>query len=159
MKCQTKHCRSKAYKAEKLCLSCRQRKFKERSPFAYHFNALRCNAKRRGKELSLTIEQFTAFAIEHRLIDSQGNKNPRLSIDRIDQARGYHLDNIQVLTVSENSRKRFVDYYRSRMEHMDEQEIQKWQEYEDRLNEEITERRETMVQEDYPDFHETHRPF
>lgn len=36
-----------------------------------------------------------------------------MTIDRIDPLKGYEPGNLQVLTLSENSRKRWVDYWRS----------------------------------------------
>jgi len=121
-KCATPYCRKQASKPHLVCHSCRAESWKRSKPFSYHYNAFRNNARRRGKDFAITLEQYTEFAIQHGLIDSSGNKRSNLSIDRVDPTRGYHLDNIQVLTISENTRKRFVDYYASQAHEMCDEE-------------------------------------
>lgn len=136
-KCATKHCRNEKKPTESICYCCTQARWKQNSPFAYHYNALRNNARRRGKDISLTLDQYTEFAKANGLFAPDGTKRKNRTIDRIDPARGYHLDNIQVLTTSENSRKRYVDHWRAQAENLDAEEFQKWREYEQRLQAEI----------------------
>lgn len=147
MKCQTTYCRKKAHRHSNgyltnYCLPCTTRRYKAKHPFQYHYNAFRGNARRRGKDFTITLEEYKQFALAQGLFSPTGVKYPNRSIDRIDQSRGYHLDNIQVLTLSENSRKRFVDYYQAKFETLDAEEQAKWKEYEQRLQSEIDERRQ-----------------
>jgi cupin superfamily acireductone dioxygenase involved in methionine salvage len=65
----------------------------------------RDNAKRRGIPFELTFEQFEAFAIKYDLVINSGTKKHSLTIDRIRHDKGYTKDNIQVLSLSENSIK------------------------------------------------------
>lgn len=103
MKCKTKHCRNEGKPV--ICNTCRDRKFKEAHPEAYAYNKLKCNAKRRGKEFDLTINEFKEFCVKTQYLRGVGKFASSFSIDRIDPDKGYTKDNIQVLTLAENSRK------------------------------------------------------
>ena len=104
-KCATRYCRNSARPAAKTCYKCNMRKFKETHPLEYCFNILRTNAKRRGKSFELTKEQFKIFCEETQYLTKKGVTKRKLHIDRIDSSKGYSIDNIQILTCSENSRK------------------------------------------------------
>ena len=69
------------------------------------FGNLRENAKRRGLEFSLTLDDFKAFSDATGYLEGRGTSKLSLSIDRIDARLGYRLDNIRVLTLSENATK------------------------------------------------------
>lgn len=75
------------------------------------FQNLRANAKRRGKEFSLTFDQFKKFAIETNYLAGKGRTSKSFHIDRINEDEGYHIDNIQILTNSENVKK----YHKSKL--------------------------------------------
>ena len=108
-KCTTPYCRNKT--TEKYCHRCKKRIDRERYPERAAYQHLKDNAKRRGKEFDLTFEQFKQFAIETEYITKKGKKKHSLSIDRRDNDKGYTIDNIQVLTLSQNSRKKiYFDY-------------------------------------------------
>jgi len=104
-KCGTKHCRNKALKARTICSKCQMRIFAERHPEKYAFNNLKQNAKRRGKVFELTFEQFQQFAIESEYMAGKGITKNGLHIDRIDPEKGYLIENIRVLTNSENVKR------------------------------------------------------
>ena len=93
----------------RFCRRCRDRRFKLRQPLSYAFQKLRSNARRRGHEFTLTCAEFARFCGATGYLESAGKLPGSTSIDRIDSARGYSLDNLQVLTLRENSRKQFVD--------------------------------------------------
>jgi hypothetical protein len=78
------------------------RLFAERHPEKYAFNNLKQNAKRRGKVFELTFEQFQQFAVETEYMAGKGITKHGLHIDRIDPEKGYLIQNIRVLTNSEN---------------------------------------------------------
>lgn len=71
----------------------------------YAYSTLKQNAKRRSKHFELTFEQFKAFAIATDYYKRKGRKATCYHIDRIDETRGYTIDNIQVLTNRENAKK------------------------------------------------------
>ena len=79
--------------------------WRKKNPVKYAYQSLKNNAKRRGKVFELTLEQFKEFAIKTRYMAKRGIYKNSYHIDRIDEAKGYTIDNIQVLTNSENIKK------------------------------------------------------
>lgn len=102
MKCI--NCNNEARKGRKLCNTCKSRKAKIDNPYFYYFNLLRCNAKRRRKEFSITLDQFKIFCDKTNYLYLKGKRSNDYSIDRINIQKGYSIDNIRLVTVSENSR-------------------------------------------------------
>jgi len=66
---------------------------------------LKSNAKRRGKVFELTFQEFEQFCYETDYLQGRGKKKTSYSIDRIDNSKGYTLDNIRVMTLSGNAKK------------------------------------------------------
>lgn len=85
------------------------RKYKQKNPEKYYFNILRTNAKRRRKEFILTIDEFIQFCKETGYLQNKGKRKESASIDRIDTNKGYSIDNIQVLSLSDNSIKQHAE--------------------------------------------------
>lgn len=104
MKCQTKYCSNKAVRG-KQCNTCASRKYRKGNPFRYCYQTLKDNAKRRGKEFSITFEDFKKFAVKNKLLMGKGRTKDSYTIDRKDNDKGYSYDNIQVLSLSMNSSK------------------------------------------------------
>lgn len=93
------------------CSTCRSRRRAKNNPVSYFFNLLKVNAKRRGVDFDLTLEQFRDFCVEVDFIKRKGKKITSLTVDRIRADRGYHIDNIQALPLSFNSKKVVYDHY------------------------------------------------
>jgi hypothetical protein len=74
-------------------------------PFRYAFQTLKDNAKRRGKEFKLTYDEFIDFDKREHYIRDKGRGPNDASIDRPVNSQGYTANNIQILTVAENSAK------------------------------------------------------
>ena len=87
------------------CNTCRSRRFRKNNPMKYAYYNLIANSKRRNISFTLTFQQFQQFSIRHEYIQNKGTTKESYSIDRINSRKGYSLDNIQVLTVSQNSSK------------------------------------------------------
>jgi len=104
--CGTKYCRNICKNRRNFCNTCNSRKFRSKNPEYYCYITLKNNSKRRRKNFNLTFEEFKKFAIETKYIAGKGRSKQSLTIDRIDNSRGYSLDNIQILTKSENCSKR-----------------------------------------------------
>ena len=104
-KCSTKYCRKNAAPKGKVCYSCSKKRYAEKHPMRYAFNTLRQNAKRRGKSFELTFEQFKEFAIATNYMAGRGIQKDSFHIDRINPEKGYSIDNIRVLTNSENVKR------------------------------------------------------
>lgn len=95
----------KTIKGRRICYSCRYKSYKERNPYRLAYTRLRGHAKARGKEFDLTFEQFKAFCINSNYLNCKGVRKESYHIDRIDETKGYTVDNIQLLTNTENVRK------------------------------------------------------
>jgi len=104
-KCKNKNCKRQV-KGNRKCQSCNTKAYREKYPVRYAYQTLKHNAKRRGKDFDLTFEQFEAFCISTEYHEKRGINKLSASIDRIDNSRGYHIDNIQILDMIDNSRKR-----------------------------------------------------
>lgn len=105
MTCRSKYCRNKAPKGSNYCYACQKRRYREKNPLRSSFQNLKDNAKRRGKEFSLSFDEFKKFAVKTGYINRKGKSKEGLHIDRIDVNKGYCIDNIQVLTNSDNVKK------------------------------------------------------
>jgi hypothetical protein len=116
MKCKTKYCRRRARKGKGFCCTCTDRKWRERHPIRYLLKNLRNHAKERGHEFSLTYEQFERFCRRTKYHELKGRDPNSLTVERKDETRGYHADNITVLRHSENIRRVFVPFLKNRPE-------------------------------------------
>lgn len=100
-KCITKHCRKgreeNVGSFYLLCSGCREREKKITHPWIQRYRALKLSAKRRNIQVYLTYSEFKQFCLRTEMIPLG------LSVDRIDPTKGYSLDNMRVLTFSENS--------------------------------------------------------
>lgn len=85
--------------------------WRKKNPIRSAYTTLKCNAKRRGKVFKLTFEEFKEFAIKTDYINRKGITATSYHIDRIDENKGYTVDNIQVLTNRDNVKKYFNHYY------------------------------------------------
>lgn len=113
-KCRTKFCRGVAWKHCKNvhCPKCVNRRWRERNPLRYFFNKLRYRARERGKVFTITFEYYCQLVLASGYLEKKGKTASSLSLNRINDALGYVPGNIEVITLSENSRKAWVPYYR-----------------------------------------------
>lgn len=102
-KCQTRHCKNKPQ--GRFCGTCRARKWRIEHPEKYAYNNLKNRAKQRGIEFTLTFDQFKKFCVKTKYIAGKGRHRDGLTIDRRDERKGYTIDNIRTLTLSENIKK------------------------------------------------------
>ncbi len=109
--CKVKFCRSPKDKKDCYCGKHRKRLQLEKDPVAYTYNARKSNAKRRGKSFELTLEEFREFCERTDYMNLKGREASCASMDRIRAQEGYSIDNLQVLTVSENAIKRHEEDY------------------------------------------------
>lgn len=110
--CRVKNCRNKRPKQKTLCYKHRHERRKETDPIGYWYEVHKNNAKRRGKEYTLTKDQFASFVKSTDYIKLKGKGKHNLCIDRRDNEHGYHVWNIRAITLRDNSIKRnYVDYY------------------------------------------------
>lgn len=67
------------------------------------------NALRRKKEFSITLHQFRKFCAETGYIIKKGMRGAKCTIDRIRNNEGYHIGNIQILTMKANINKYYTE--------------------------------------------------
>jgi hypothetical protein len=112
-----KKCKECGQKADigKYCYCCRMRKFRENNRMKAAYFTLRDNSKRRGKIFELTFDQFSEFCRKTDYLNKSGKFKDSFHIDRINENEGYLINNIQVLTNSENVKKymRFKELQRN----------------------------------------------
>jgi len=108
-RCAQAGCHSKKGSKKKYCNKCHAKLQKSSNPVGYTYNLLKQNAVRRGVPFSLSLSDFRKFCDESGYLNSKGRTKECSSIDRIIPELGYRIDNIQILTVSNNSIKRWTD--------------------------------------------------
>jgi hypothetical protein len=81
---------------------------REIDPIYARFNQFKCNAKRRGKDFNITIDQFREFCAKTGYL-TKGKRGMNATIDRIDNSKGYHIENIQLLTLKQNVSKYYEE--------------------------------------------------
>lgn len=103
-KCKTRYCNNVA-KSGGLCTKCITARYRKENPVKAAYYIMKENAKRRGKQFDLTLEQFEQFVIKTGYMKKKGIFSESYHIDRIDETKGYSIDNLQVLTNAQNVRK------------------------------------------------------
>ena len=88
-----------------ICSTCISRKYRLEYPVESSYQNLKQNAKRRGKVFELTLKQFKEFCVKTNYIQNKGVTKESYHIDRIDENIGYTIDNLQVLTNTQNVKK------------------------------------------------------
>lgn len=107
--CPAYRCKNLKGGKKRFCPKHDARYQKYTNPVSYFYYKLKSNANRRGKVFKLTKSDFKEFCEQTGYLELKGKKKTSASIDRIDPAKGYEVGNIQVLTLSENSKKRHED--------------------------------------------------
>lgn len=87
----------------------KSRQYRQAHPIRAAYLNLKHNARRRGKEFLLTLEQFEKYCRPVTLHYGAKRNKDTYSIDRRDPRRGYSLDNIQILTLEQNTKKQHSD--------------------------------------------------
>lgn len=110
-RCVVAFCQNRAGNNGKFrfCYKHHRQHQKFNNPLRYWFDVLRQNARSRKKEFNLTIKEFEIFCNQTGYLELKSKNAGGASIDRIDNEKGYSLDNIQMLTLSQNSRKQWID--------------------------------------------------
>ncbi|UOB18607.1 hypothetical protein [Abyssalbus ytuae] len=104
-KCQTEGCFNNAAKKRTYCNHCKNERYKNNDIYRYYYIKLKHNARRRGKEFTISLDYFKKFCCETEYIDKKGRTKVSLHIDRINENLGYIKGNLQVLENSKNVKK------------------------------------------------------
>lgn len=106
MQCTSVGCKNSTVGNKTKCGTCTSRAYRLRHPIKAAYNNLRNNARRRGKEFSITFEYFKEFCTETNYILGKGKTKESYTIDRKVAELGYIPGNLQVLTNRNNVLKR-----------------------------------------------------
>lgn len=85
------------------------RKWRAKNPTRAAFIILKFNAKRRGIPFEITYDYFRQFAFKTKLITSKGREADSMSVDRINNDVGYVEGNLQVMSLSDNGYKGYLE--------------------------------------------------
>jgi hypothetical protein len=123
--CQVAFCTRLSEKTAKtgrglVCGVCRVRIWRANNPIRAIYNAVKNKARRRSIPFDLELGFFTELCQQTGYHQNRGRALENLHIDRIDALRGYHNDNVQIITAEENLRKRDEEQTRS---------CEDWEEY------------------------------
>lgn len=106
------HCEKKPKApSRQVCYKCNSILWRQNNFHRATYLNLKNNAKRREKDFELTFEQFLQFCLDTDYIIGKGKHKDSLHIDRIDEEKGYTIDNIQVLTNTLNVKKQLKFRY------------------------------------------------
>ena len=86
--------------------------WRKNNPLKASYQALKDNAKRRGKLFDITFEEFKEFAIKTDYINKRGRSAQSFHIDRVGEKEGYTKSNIQALPNVDNVKKYVKFKYR-----------------------------------------------
>lgn len=101
MKCKICNQRDVAPK-RRVCYHCLYLQKLKKDPIKIAFTTLKSNAKRRGKEFTITLDYFRLFCVKTDYINKKGIGKFSYHVDRIDEERGYVEGNLQSITNIEN---------------------------------------------------------
>lgn len=73
------------------------------------YQTLKYNATRRGLPFTITYKDFEKFALKTKLMTNRGRGKESYTVDRIDGQLGYVPGNLQVLTLSDNGYKGYME--------------------------------------------------
>ncbi len=107
--CDTPNCYRTPQPSRKKCETCRSRIRRELYPVKDTYYNLRSNAKRRGIEFSITLQEWEQFCIDTNYIELRGVHGDDLTVDRKKVWLGYTISNMQVLTKKANTKKQQQD--------------------------------------------------
>lgn len=107
--CVAYRCSNKHTSKNRFCSKHNHRYQKYKNPYKYTFHQKRQRAKERGIVWKLTLDEFIEFCDEHNYMDTKGKTKTSASIDRIDPSKGYEKGNLQILSLSDNTKKMHED--------------------------------------------------
>ncbi len=107
--CVAYRCNNKRSKKDRFCPKHSKRYQKYKNPFKYTFHQKKNRAIERGIAWKLSLAEFIEFCEETNYMEKKGKTKTSASIDRIDPNKGYEKGNLQILSLSDNSKKKYTD--------------------------------------------------
>lgn len=106
VKCCAYGCNSKpVYKKGNLCHKHYRRKLRASDPVQIRYADFCYKARSRGKENTITLEEFRNFCERTGYIITKGKRGQNATLDRRCNVHGYHIWNLQLLTNRQNASK------------------------------------------------------
>ncbi len=103
--CISYRCTKKHLKKGRICWACQKKAHIKKDPVKYAYQVLKGNAKRRGKDFTLTLDYFRLLTEKTDYMRKKGITCKSLHIDRVDETKGYSNENIQVISLRQNVQK------------------------------------------------------
>lgn len=103
--CRVKHCRTRRMGDRTICSKHNMELWRARNPIKAAYHHIRDRARSKRIAFTLTYEEFVGICEATGYAEGKGRHAHELHLDRIDARKGYSLDNVRVITCSENSRK------------------------------------------------------
>lgn len=107
-KCAESYCSNETVQ-RRYCNTCRSRRMKDNNLVGYLFNVLKQHARERSILFLLSLPHYELVVTRSDYLTKRGRGAEDLTIDRIIPELGYIDGNIQVLTNSDNVKKRNRD--------------------------------------------------
>jgi hypothetical protein len=103
--CVSPGCKNQGASGRKLCNTCKSKLFRAKDQVRYFLANLKKSAVKRHIPFTLELEEFRAWCIKEGFKFGIKEHGKRDSVDRKRNNEGYHINNIQKLTVAQNSHK------------------------------------------------------
>ena len=108
--CCAYRCGNKRKAKDRFCPKHRHRYTKENNYISYAFHIWKSNCRRRGKENTVSLEEFKKFCEKTGYLSGKGRRPESMTIDRIDSSKGYSIENMRILSLSQNASKGNSDF-------------------------------------------------
>lgn len=122
--------KAKGYGRGLVCGICRVRLWRANNPIKANYNAIKNKARRRKIPFDMSFSFFEQLCLATGFHIERGRAVDDLQIDRINALRGYHDDNVQILTTSQNRDKLNTEETRS---------LNEWEEFHGMSYDEVNE--------------------
>jgi hypothetical protein len=107
--CVAYACKNKHSVRDRFCSKHSKRYQKHANPYNYVYGQKKFRALERGIKWNISLDEFIDFCEKTNYLALKGKSADSASIDRIDPNKGYEVGNIQILTLSENTKKMHAD--------------------------------------------------
>lgn len=107
--CVAYRCPKNKTEKDRFCAKHSKKYQKYKNPYKYTFHQKKYRAKERGISWDLTLEEFIEFCEETNYMELKGKTGESASIDRKDPKIGYTRENVQILSLANNSKKMHED--------------------------------------------------
>lgn len=112
-KCTYEGCGRSKYPNSKYCGKHKSQVYRAKYPIRATYNTLKMNARRRGKEFTITLFEFNELILDTGYVEARGRLKDSLTIHRVVEEIGYVSGNLSVRT-NEDNLKAYNDFIRAR---------------------------------------------